>query len=682
MGLATKPSTYLNWTDGDPLKVTQPPSAQQLSGWTEGEPIPFQYLNWLFYQTDQWIQWLDGYTNESQVNVENLGNARLINGGNWSWVLGTTTLAWSSAFNIAIPSVVDSDNQVAAGNATLADGQIAYVAANIPFTTTGNTQNGTNQLTNLAYVLGLVIGQTVTGAGIPGGTTITAINTGANSATMSANATATASGINLTFSGTAALTVAVATSSSFVPSVNTIVIARRVGSVVYVGVNAGQMALRDGESKALLTLGFGVVNSFTAGVSLTQNQAAYVSQGSANGDTGRTQGQAYLADPSGAISGSGRQVFAGFVQTSAAPSASVSLVTSGLMGGFTSLTQGAAYYLDPTTPGGIVATRPTTPGQFMVPVGIAVSSTQLYVVSGEEFRARLNAWMLLTAGETIAANTPVYISVGNPTDSGRVAGQCYKLDTSVTNGPVRGFFAGFTVAAVTSGNTVNVAESGVLSGFSSLTPGVLYYGDPATPGGITLTKPTVSGQTIMPVGLATSTTQIWVNAALGALAALVTTPSAYPNYFVTSSADLTTAIASATSNGGGVICLLNSFSISTAFTIPAGTKLIGRKGGAIVTVLSGGSITIATGAYIEDVWFTTALTTLTTGMLILANNYSVVRGCQFTAPSNSTTVELLVTGNSNRIYNCVFIGVVGGTTVGIKYQSGTSNIDDSSVFLP
>jgi hypothetical protein len=60
--MATKPSTYLNWTDGNPSKQVQPPSAQLLSGWTSGEPLPFQYLNWQIWLLDQWIQWLDSIT--------------------------------------------------------------------------------------------------------------------------------------------------------------------------------------------------------------------------------------------------------------------------------------------------------------------------------------------------------------------------------------------------------------------------------------------------------------------------------------------------------------------------------------------------------------------------------------------------------------------------------------------
>lgn len=66
----SKPGTFLNWTDGSGSKVVQPPSSQQASGWTAGEPPPFQYMNWLFWLTDQWIQWLSG--NTTTIAFQNL----------------------------------------------------------------------------------------------------------------------------------------------------------------------------------------------------------------------------------------------------------------------------------------------------------------------------------------------------------------------------------------------------------------------------------------------------------------------------------------------------------------------------------------------------------------------------------------------------------------------------------
>jgi len=45
--------------------------------------------------------------------------------------------------------------------------------------------------------------------------------------------------------------------------------------------------------------------------------------------------------------------------------------------GSSALTVGAAYYLDPSTPGGLTATAPTTPGQIVQQVGIALTPTTL-----------------------------------------------------------------------------------------------------------------------------------------------------------------------------------------------------------------------------------------------------------------------------------------------------------------
>jgi hypothetical protein len=57
-------------------------------------------------------------------------NSKLINGGTWAWNSGTSTLSWSATANIAIPGLADSVNQIAAGSATLNDGDIAWVIIN------------------------------------------------------------------------------------------------------------------------------------------------------------------------------------------------------------------------------------------------------------------------------------------------------------------------------------------------------------------------------------------------------------------------------------------------------------------------------------------------------------------------------------------------------------------------
>lgn len=544
--MANKPSTYLNWTDGNGTKITQPPAAQLLSGWTAGEPMPFQYLNWLFYETDQWIQYLDNQLNDD-VSIFNLDQTmRLINGGTWSWNLGTGVLAWSSAFNLAIPSIVDADNQAAAGNVTLTDGQVAYVAANVPFTTACATTNGSPVIT-VAYSTGIVVGQTVTGTGIPGSTTVSSIS--GTSVTLSANATATNPASNLTFSGIGALTVSVATSSALLPAANTVIIARRVGAVVYVGVNASQMLMHDGEARILMEFGY---------------------------------------------------------------------------------------------------------------IGI--------------YRG--------TAGESLTAGQVVYISPGTGVDSGRTAGSVYKADPGATNGAVRSAWVGFVMTAASSLASVQIVQSGLVTGLSSLTVGALYYADPVTPGGITLTKPTTSGQYVAPVGVALTATTLWMNSALCADTNVVTTPNAYPNYFCATEADLTTAITNATSNGGGVICLLNSFTCTAAHTIPANTVLLGRKGGSILTFSSSGALTLSASCKMLDVQITTALTS---GNLVTINgNKCEIAGCQFTVGAAGTGIAVDVNANQCNIHDSTFYGVLTPSTgTGIQYELGTTdNFDEYNEFLP
>ncbi len=545
--MATKPTEYLDWNPSESA-VVDPPDALKLAGWAVNEEPPAQYFNWLFNLIDQWIQYFDESINVDVTSLNLDQTMRLINGGNWKWALGTSTLSWSADFNLAIPSIPDANNQAAAGSIVLSDGQVAYVAANVPFTATGNTVNGSNQVTGLSYTNGITVGQKVTGTGIPGATTVLAVDDAANSLTLSNNATADGTAVSLTFSGTGALTVVAATSSSLLPAPNTIIIARRVGSVVFVGVNSGQMVMLDGEQNSLLQNGF------------------------------------------------------------------------------------------------------------------------------------LNVWTG-TAGESLSANDAVYVSDGTGGDSGRTAGRVYKVDPSVANGLSRHGYIGFVVTAATVGNPVQVVGAGRMIGFTSLTIGYVYYVDPATPGAITSTKPVTSGQYVVPVGMAISATEILVNAALGADAALVSSPNAWPSFFAGTEAELATAIASAISAGGGVICLTSSFTVASAHTIPAATILTGRAGGSILTFTSSGAITLAQGACIRDVWITTALTS---GNLVsLANDYCEVRRCQFTIPTNSTGSEVYVTGNGNRIYNNTFIGVQDGASgYGINYAAGVDNADYDSIFLP
>jgi hypothetical protein len=68
-------------------------------------------------------------------------------------------------------------------------------------TITATRANGSNQLTAVSSFANLAVGQTVTGNGIPAGTTILALNPGASSLTLSANASSAAVGDTYTITG-------------------------------------------------------------------------------------------------------------------------------------------------------------------------------------------------------------------------------------------------------------------------------------------------------------------------------------------------------------------------------------------------------------------------------------------------------------------------------------------------
>jgi hypothetical protein len=64
------------------------------------------------------------------------------------------------------------------------------------YTPTGTTANGSNSITAVSSTAGLTVGMSITGAGIPAGTVVTAIS--GTTLTISQNATASASGVTLT----------------------------------------------------------------------------------------------------------------------------------------------------------------------------------------------------------------------------------------------------------------------------------------------------------------------------------------------------------------------------------------------------------------------------------------------------------------------------------------------------
>lgn len=105
-----------------------------------------------------------------------------------------------------------------------------------------------------------------------------------------------------------------------------------------------------------------------------------------------------------------------------------------------------------------------------------------------------------TADENLLARDALYISA---------ADNVSKADVSGGGAPSR--VIGFAQAAASDTNPVNVVSEGVLEGFTGLTAGARMYADPSTPGAITSTIPSGSGNTIVQVGYAKSATALHIH---------------------------------------------------------------------------------------------------------------------------------------------------------------------------
>lgn len=101
------------------------------------------------------------------------------------------------------------------------------------------------------------------------------------------------------------------------------------------------------------------------------------------------------------------------------------------------------------------------------------------------------------ADEALSARDTLYISAADNVSKGDVSG-----------GGAGSRIMGLAVAAAADTASVSVKSEGIMTGFTGLTAGSRYYGDPATAGGITTTTPVGTGNTIVQIGYAKSTTAL------------------------------------------------------------------------------------------------------------------------------------------------------------------------------
>lgn len=347
----------------------------------------------------------------------------------------------------------------------------------------------------------------------------------------------------------------------------------------------------------------------TAGENLTAGDLVYLSPGTAQGDTTRTQGRLYKCDPGNANAALAaiRARAIGVCTVTALSGVASQAQLAGSKNGFVGLTPGVVYYADPSTPGALTATKPTTVGYWVVPVGFGTSVTELWINPAMAARGELIEapatdpipTTTYTAGETLATNDVVYVSPGNGAgDTGRTQGQAYKCDAGNANATlaaIRSQAVGVVQTGVSSGATVTVQSSRSMSGFVGLTPGLLYYVNPSTPGAVTSTKPTTLGYWVVPVGVALTATSVLVNPSMAADSAVVALQSGVETITGTAGENLTAndLVYMSVGNAGGD----TGRTAGSFYKVDAGHATLAAFrsygiGFVQATVLSGASVTV------------------------------------------------------------------------------------------
>lgn len=152
----------------------------------------------------------------------------------------------------------------------------------------------------------------------------------------------------------------------------------------------------------------GNLESVTAGQQIGGGQVVYIESGA----NGRAPGEAYLADAA-ATTKSTQALVRGIATVSAQAGQIFTIRRGGIFSGYAGLTAGAPYFVSATTPGSIVASKPTN----AVRVGLALTGTDLMID--------------ITQAATIATN--ILFAVDNSADLGTSSGVSSKTVSFAIN---------------------------------------------------------------------------------------------------------------------------------------------------------------------------------------------------------------------------------------------------------
>lgn len=157
---------------------------------------------------------------------------------------------------------------------------------------------------------------------------------------------------------------------------------------------------------------------------------------------------------------------------------------------------------------------------------------------------------------------------------------------------------------------------------------------------------------------------------------------AWPSNFCNDELSFSEAISACVTAGGGIICMLQSFSIVGSHTIPENTVFVGRAGESILTIGGSAVLSVAERAVLQDLLIRTSKTS---GTLVQTSGMgTVIRDNDFLVEPTNALVCVSVASNANVLETNVFRGTAApAVAIGIQFELGYSdNVEEDNIFTP
>lgn len=134
-----------------------------------------------------------------------------------------------------------------------------------------------------------------------------------------------------------------------------------------------------------------------AGETIAVNDLVYTSTGT-GADSGRFAGYVYKVDPTN----DARIETIGFAANSAILGGTVDIIVGGIIDSLSGLSINTRYFADPTTPGAITNVEPSVGGQYIIPVGVSVGTSELLISQVPDIQ-QVNDYDFTIANNQVAA---------------------------------------------------------------------------------------------------------------------------------------------------------------------------------------------------------------------------------------------------------------------------------------